>query len=159
MTESALSADFIPRLVAEREALTDFVMLLKTEQQALIEGQSDQLLALSELKTSAVQTLSKLANSRKIDMAPHTAAIQAAGITAWLQAHAPGSLSPWQEVQQLAEQLQQLNRTNGMLIQTKLRLNQQALTVLHSAATNSNALYGADGQPHLSSSGRILGTV
>ncbi len=159
MTKNTPATDFISRLNAERDALKAFVTLLEAEQQDLIEGHTEQLLALSESKTQAVHELSKLASARKNDLLAHGAEIKAGGIAAWLQTYAAGSLPVWQELQQLAEQVQYLNRTNGTLIQTKLRHNQQALTVLHNAANSAHGLYGADGQPHLPSSGRILGSV
>ena len=55
--------------------------------------------------------------------------------------------------------MQNLNRINGALIQTKLRNNQQALTILLNVANSAQGLYGADGQTHISSSRRILGSV
>ena len=159
MTKSATATDFTARLKTERDALKAFVTLLKTEQQALIDGHTEQLLALSDSKTEAVHELSKLTNARKNDMLAHGAKTETGGIAAWLQAYAAGSLPIWQEIQMLAEQLQHLNRTNGTLIQTKLRHNQQALTALHNAANSAHGLYGADGQQQLPSSGRILGSV
>lgn len=159
MTKSAPATDFTSRLNAERDALRSLVTLLETEQQALIDGKAEQLLPLSDSKTQAVHALSKLANARKNDLLTHAAAIKASGIVAWLQAHAAGSLPVWQDIQQLAEQMQNLNRTNGTLIQSKLRNNQQALAVLLNVTNSTQGLYGADGQPQLSSSGRILGSV
>ena len=133
--------------------------LLKTEQQALIDGNTEQLLVLADSKSRAVHELSKLANARQNDLRVHSAEIKASGIAAWLQAHAAGSLPVWQDIQQLVEQMQHLNQTNGTLIQTKLRHNQQALAVLLNAANNTHGLYGANGQPNLQSSSRILGSV
>jgi len=159
VTRNTLATEFTSRLDAERDALRAFVTLLKAEQQALIDGHVDQLLALSDSKIQAVHELSSLANARKNALFTHGAEIKAGGIAAWLKAHSAGSLPVWQDIQQLAEQVQYLNRTNGTLIQTKLRHNQQALTALHNAANSANGLYGADGQPHHPSSGRILGSV
>ncbi len=159
MTKNIPASDFTIRLNTERDGLRSLVTLLKTEQQALIDGNTEQLLVLSDSKTRAVQELSKLASARKNDLLNHNAKIQASGIVPWLQAHAPGSLPVWQDIQQLVEQMQHLNRTNGTLIQTKLRHNQQALAVLLNAANSTQGLYGADGQPHLPSSSRILGSV
>lgn len=159
MTNNTSVADFISRLNSERDALKSLVTLLETEQQALIDGRTEQLLDLSDKKTQAVNELSKLADARKTVLQSHQVAIKSGGILTWLQAYAPGSLNAWQEIQQLAEQMQYLNRINGTLIQTKLRHNQQALTTLASAANNAHGLYGANGQPHLPSSSRILGSV
>ncbi len=159
MTKNILAADFVSRLIAERDALKVFVTLLETEQQALIEGNTEQLLALSSSKIQAVQELNKLANARKDDLLTHGAEIKDRGITSWLQAEAKGSLPVWQDIQKLVAQMQNVNRTNGTLIQTKLRHNQQALAVLLNAAKSTYGLYGADGLPHHPSSGRILGSV
>jgi flagella synthesis protein FlgN len=159
MTRDIPATEFISRLNAERDGLRSLVALLEAEQQALIDGDVEQLLTLSDSKTQAVQGLSELANARQNDMRTHNAEIKANGIVAWLQAYAAGSLPVWQDIQQLVEQMQNLNRISGTLIQTKLRHNQQALAVLVNVANNAHGLYGADGQPHLPSSSRILGSV
>lgn len=153
------TADISSRLHAERDALKAFVTLLETEQQALIGGNTEQLLALADSKVLAAQGLSKLANVRDDELRARGGKAELGGMTAWLQANAANSLPLWHDIQQLAEQAQQLNRTNGVLIQTKLRHNQQALMVLQNAARNTNGLYGPDGQPSLSASGRTLGSV
>lgn len=159
MTGKILAADFAARLNSERDALKSLVVLLEAEQQALIDGRTEQLLDLSDRKIQAVQEVSRLADMRKNDLLAHSAEIKAGGIVSWLKSHAAGSLPVWQDIQQLVERMQHLNRNNGSLIQTKLRLNQQALRVLHNAASSAEGLYGADGQQQFSSSGRILGSV
>jgi len=159
MTKNTPATDFTSRLNTERDDLRLLVTLLENEQQALVDGKTEQLLVLSESKTRAVHELSKLANERKNYLLTHGAEIKARGIVAWLQSHAAGSLAVWQDIQKLVEQMQNLNRTNGSLIQTKLRHNQQALAVLLNATNSTQGLYGADGQPQLRSSSRILGSV
>lgn len=151
------AADFALRLHTERDALKAFVTLLETEQQALIDGHAEQLFALADSKVLATQELSNLATARSDKLLAH--GVKPGGMTAWLQANAKDSLPVWHDIQQLAEQSQQLNRTNGVLIQTKLRNNQQALMVLQNAAHGTPGLYGPDGQPNLSASGRTLGSV
>lgn len=152
-------AEFASRLDAERTALRAFVSLLETEQQALIVGNVEQLLALSESKAQAVLELNRLAQARKDELFAHGVEIGDGAVRVWLRTNVAGAVPLWEEILKLAEQLQYLNRTNGMLLQTKLRHNQQALTVLHNAANSAHGLYGADGQPRLSSAGRILGSV
>lgn len=159
MPKNIPATDFTARLNTERDALKSLVALLEAEQQALIDGHTEQLLELSAEKTQTVHELGKLADMRRNDLFTHSAKIKARGITAWLQSHAADSLPVWQDIQQLVEQMQYLNRTNGILIQTKLRHNQQALMVLHNAANSAHGLYGADGQPQFPSSGRVLGSV
>ena len=152
-------ADITPMLQAERDALSAFITLLETEQQALVSGNTEQLLPLSESKVLAVQELGKLASLRRDELLARTGKEEPGGMTAWLQANAANVLPIWQDIQHLAEQAQQLNRTNGILIQTKLRHNQQALVALQGAAQNTSSLYGPDGQHNLPTSGRILGSV
>lgn len=152
-------ADFVSRLHAEHAALKKFVSLLETEQQTLINGDAEQLLGLSENKTRLAQELGSLVQARKNDLQELGVESGEGRVLAWLRANAAGSLPLWQDIVKLAEQLQYLNHTNGILIQSRLRHNQQALTVLHNAANSAHGLYGADGQPKLSSPGRIIGSV
>ena len=159
MTKTILATDFISRLNAERDGLNSLVTLLETEQKILVDGNTEQLLTLSDSKTRAVYELTTLANERKKILREHDAEIKTRGVVTWVQTYAPNSLTVWQEIQKLVEQMQNLNRINGALIQTKLRNNQQALTILLNVANSAQGLYGADGQTHISSSRRILGSV
>lgn len=158
-TAGAATADLSASLFAEQDAWRSFISLLETEQQALLGGNTEQLLALSESKMRAAGELGKLTESHKNELRARGAINGAGGVAAWLQAHAANLLPAWRTIQQLAGQAQQLNRTNGILIQTKLRYNQQALAALQQAAHKAGGLYGPDGQPNLTSSGRILGSV
>lgn len=157
-TPSPAQTDIAPQLQAERAALHAFVTLLETEQQALIAAQTEQLLPLAASKTLAVQALNKLAITRNNALLARGAKNDPGGIEAWLQAHAADSLPVWHDIQNLAAHAQQMNRSNGELIQVKLRHNQQALTVLRNAVNSASGLYGPDGQPHLPTSGRTLGS-
>ncbi|MBI5660359.1 MAG: flagellar protein FlgN [Nitrosomonadales bacterium] len=152
-------ADLSSRLYAERDALGSFIALLETEQEALLGGDTERLLALSESKVRATGELVKLAEARRNDLHACGAAMGADGAAAWLQAHAANLLPAWRSIKQLAGEARHLNRTNGALIQSRLRHNQQALVVLQNAARNANGLYGPDGQPHMATTGRILGSV
>ena len=154
----AAVAEITSRLHTERDAWRAFVTLLETEQQALLGGQIEQLLTLAGSKTQAVHELNKLADTRSVESEP-------SGMETWLQTRAAdrgqgteGRGQVWRDIRQLSTHAQQLNRTNGELIQSKLRHNQQALTVLHLAARSASGLYGPDGQPSLPTSGRTLGS-
>lgn len=157
-TPSPKQTDLASQLQAECTALRAFVTLLETEQQTLVTGQTEQLLPLAENKTLAVQALNKLANARKNTLLARGAKNDPGGIEAWLQAHAADSLPVWRDIQNMAAHAQQMNRSNGELIQVRLRSNQQALTVLRNAVNSASSLYGPDGQPHLPASGRTLGS-
>jgi flagellar biosynthesis/type III secretory pathway chaperone len=57
---------------------------------------------------------------------------------------------------ELAKAAQQLNQSNGAMIQQRLVNNQKALAVLQATA-NHASLYGPDGQTRTSNTGRPLG--
>ena len=135
-------------------ALREFVALLASEQQSLLNNDTDTLLALSESKTQSANQLIDMAKNRR-------AALLTNGIEnmeTWLAKHAPERQGMWAEIRKLADEAQQLNTTNGELINSRIRNNQQTLNVLFSSAKNAANLYGPDGQTNINSSGRHLGS-
>jgi flagella synthesis protein FlgN len=144
------------RLNDERVALLAFIGLLESEQAILTGEDTTPLLELANIKSKAASQLTGLIAARRNLMQ----ADGGADMESWLGRRAPELQAVWQEIRQLAERAQQLNSINGELIQVRMRHNQQALTVLHNATSDSAGLYGRDGQPNLASgSRRILGTV
>ena len=164
-------------LTAEHAALLSFVALLEREQGMLVENLTDKLLELSEQKTTDALSLNELAQARRnlleknisqLGVVPsgrgappsahHSVGLGADIIRVWLKTHCPEGLVIWQKTLLMAKRSQQLNRTNGELIQMKLRNNQQSLAVLSNAVNRAN-LYGPDGQPNFKpGSGRSLGS-
>ncbi len=139
---------WINALFAEHLVLERFVLVLETEQQHLVQGETNALLDLSQQKTQLALHLSELAQRRRtLQPAP--------GVPA--ASRHPRAQSLWTHLIQLAEKAERLNRTNGDLIQVKLRLNQQALSIL-TGAVAQGAVYGPDGHPAGASSGRKLGS-
>jgi flagellar biosynthesis protein FlgN len=151
-------SQLVTALTAEYEALLNFVALLEREQGMLVENLSDQLLELSEKKSTDALGLNILSQTRNALLQENIPQLGADSIQAWLGKHSPQGLAIWQNILALAKRSQQLNRANGELIQMKLRHNQQSLAVLSNAANKAN-LYGPDGQPNISpGSGRTLGS-
>jgi len=151
-------AQLLAALTAERNALRSFIELLEREQGMLIANQTDHLFELAEQKSANAITLGELAESRRSLLRRHIPELSIEAIRAWLERHNADGLAAWQEIRSFAERAQQLNRTNGELIQMKLRHNHQALSVL-SKAVNKASLYGPDGQASFSpGSGRSLGS-
>jgi flagella synthesis protein FlgN len=145
-------------LTAERAALQKFIQLLEQEQGLLVENDTNRLLATAEQKSAQAVSLNELAESRRSLLQKNIPAFTAEAIHAWLKANSAEGLAAWQEIRALAEHAQQINHTNGELIQMKLRHNQKSLAVLSNAVNKAN-LYGPDGQPNLSpGSGRSLGS-
>lgn len=144
------------RLSEERNELAAFIALLEREQSLLTSNDASPLMELAEAKSRSTGRLMSLIAARRNFM-------QADGGTdmdSWLGRKMPGALAAWHEILRMAEQAQHLNSVNGELIQVRLRHNQQALSVLHNASSDSAGLYGRDGQPNISNSPRrILGTV
>lgn len=156
--EQSFDSQLLAALTAEHTALLNFVALLEREQGMLVENRTDRLLELSEQKSTDALSLNELAETRRSLLQKRIPEFSSDTIHAWLAAHNPQGLAVWHEVLTLAERAQQLNRTNGELIQMKLRHNQQSLAVLSNAVNKAN-LYGPDGQPSFSpGSGRSLGS-
>ena len=133
-------------LAAEHAALQSFVSLLEEEQRTLLSDHPEALLDLADSKNRQVEHLTRLAEQRR-KLRPVT-----------LPSTGDRTLQLWADIRQMAGRAEQLNRTNGELIQIKLRHNQQALNVLHQAS-HSASLYGPDGQQSLSLAARNLGRV
>lgn len=145
-------------LTAEHVALQGFISLLEREQGLLVENHADQLLELAEQKSVSAINLNELAESRRNLLRKNIPTLSVESIHAWLEAHSTEGLAVWKKIRTLAERAQQINHTNGELIQMKLRHNQQSLTVLSNAVNKAN-LYGPDGQTSFSpGSGRSLGS-
>ncbi len=145
-------------LNAEYKALLNFVALLEREQGMLVENLTDKLLELSEQKTTQAINLNGLAQARRALFQQNIPKLDLDSMNAWLKQHNPEGLAVWQKALALTKRAQQLNRTNGELIQMKMRHNQQSLAVLSNAVNKAN-LYGPDGQPNFSiGGGRSLGS-
>lgn len=144
----------ILELNQELAALRKFVDMLASEQKALLGNDFEQLLPLSEAKTQAASQLTEIANARRSSLLTNSDD----NMEMWIARHAPGSHAVWSEIRKLAEQAQNLNSINGELIHSRMRHNQQALSVLHNASKSAAGLYGPDGQANLNNSGRHLGS-
>lgn len=151
-------AQLLAALTAERDALRNFVDLLEREQSMLVANETDQLLQLADQKSANAISLGDLAESRRSLFRRDIPERSIETIHAWLEMNSAQGLAIWREIRVLAERAQQLNITNGELVQMKLRHNHQALSVL-SKAVNKATLYGPDGQTSFSpGSGRSLGS-
>ncbi|MFN3396997.1 MAG: flagella synthesis protein FlgN [Sulfurimicrobium sp.] len=148
------------RLQAELEAFREFQQFLQQEQAALTAGDIDRLLQLAPAKTTLMEKLFAFSAERDHALAAAGHENTATGIAAWFNAiGADGETRElWNRLLALAREAEQANRRNGILIETHLRHNQQALAVLRTAA-NPNSLYGPNGQISSMTSGRPLGKV
>lgn len=146
---------------AETAALQAFVTVLEEEQKLLISGDADAVLPLLERKTALITELGVAGQQRET-------ALQAQGISSnkeSLEGYFAGSpqalKEAWQQLLVLAQSANQLNTTNGKLINTRLQHNQAALSILMNAAGSlgENATYGPDGHQKHGSGSRPLGSA
>jgi flagellar biosynthesis/type III secretory pathway chaperone len=154
-TQSPAIKHALQQLGNELIALREFVALLNSEQQALLNNATDSLLNLSESKTLAANQLMEMGSRRRAALLGNSKD----SMETWLAKHAPALQTQWNEIRKLAAQSQQLNSTNGELINSRMRNNQQALNVLYNSSKSAANLYGPDGQANINSAGRHLGSV
>jgi flagella synthesis protein FlgN len=142
-------------LSAEATTVKRFIALLKTEQRALKEGFVDALEQLAQEKSTLVSDLRSRQNRRERD----AAAGGGGKIDAWI-ARKGGAVAArgWKELLDLAGEAHRLNHVNGILIDTLMRNNRQALNILQGAAQRAS-LYGPDGRTQHYTGGRVLGAV
>ncbi|MHB1293012.1 MAG: flagella synthesis protein FlgN [Sulfuricella sp.] len=158
----ASPSGLVKNLEAELRVFQDFIQVLQTEQDALVQGHIDPLLELARIKSEKVVLLSQLAENRTRFLSAQGYSQEHGGMTKWLQQQRDGGNPQiselWQQLLTLAENARQLNQINGSMIDTRLRNNQQALAILQVAA-NQSALYGPDGQTQALGLGRPIGKV
>ena len=153
----------IARCLAEEAALLQrFVDVLREEQKTLAEGECDiaHLMTLVTEKTRHASQLAQWAEQRSALLVAAGCTPDRAGMQQWLDhvSAAAASRKLWLAMLALADEARALNETNGHLIGIRLQHNQQALSVLLTAA-NQAALYGPDGQTHAAPGGRLFGSA
>lgn len=152
------AAAFAAALQAEQDALGRFIGLLRAEQDTLVRGDADGLAALAPDKAAQLDLLAALGEQRKRCLAAQALADSADGMQTWLERIEPTATAAhktWQEVLARARTAQQLNRSNGALIENRLQQTRLKLAVLQSAAA-SDGVYRRDGQLRALRSARPL---
>ncbi len=156
------AADLAQSLDAELGAFRNFVLMLQTEQDALVQGEVDRLIDLARLKSEKVVLLSQFAERRSRFLVAQGVDPAHDGMEKWLHRNADQARqigAAWSQLLEQAKLAQHLNQTNGVMIETRLVHNQQALAVLKAAANQGSGLYGPDGHTRSLGLGRPLGKV
>lgn len=148
--------DPIAGIASERDATRGFIDLLQHEQRTLQQADISALTSLTKEKTDRIQQLAQMADVRNRWLVARGQTGGRSGIEHVLPDY-PAVTDVWKDLLQLAEMAMQLNKINGVLIDQRLRYNQQALAVLQAATPQNSGLYGSDGQPQPLSGGRQLG--
>ncbi len=151
----------VKAIAAETEALKAFIAVLEEEQKLLISANADAIVPLLDRKTALITELGTAGQQRE-------AALQALGVSntresldLFFAAASTELQTDWQKLMSLAQAANQLNTTNGTLINTRLQHNQQALAILMSAAGAGSEVptYGPDGHQKHGSGTRTLGSA
>ncbi len=151
------AASFAAGIRAEYEIFQEFHRTLQHEHAALLQGETERLLQLAQHKSELIEKLSRFSaeRSRMLQGAGHENT--PTGIAALLEALGVDAATRklWNDLLAVVREAEQINRSNGILIETHLSHNQKALAVLRAAANPGN-LYGANGQISGVSGGRPL---
>jgi flagellar biosynthesis protein FlgN len=145
-------------LAQEIEAADRLVALLKQEQEHLIKADIESLIALTEEKSKTVSHISELSMMRHRELASAGLPATDEGMQQWLKSvdqAAPAGRS-WSRLLDLMRTAKELNRTNGILINTHMSRNQAALDVLQQNSSQGGAFYGPNGQATAKPAGRGL---
>ena len=150
--------DPVAGIANERDAVRVFIEVLRREQHALQQANVSVLLPLAAEKANQAQQLAELTRAREQWFAVPDSSVNQGGKEGRL-ADYPAAATAWRELVQLAETARQINEINGILVNQRLRYNQQRLSALQAAAhgIHNDGLYGSDGQPQTFSGGRRLG--
>lgn len=152
----ACDASLTKLLNEEDEAMRRLLRLIEHEQALLLAAEIDGLTALTEEKAEIVAHMATLANRRHQILAAAGFAPGEAGMQAWLASNVTSSAqNPWMEMRALVTAAQELNRTNGLLINRHMTRNQSALNVLQ-GASQAGGFYGPNGQATQKAAARSL---
>ena len=164
-TQLATSATPADTLTEEQQVAKVLVDYLQQEQALLISADIEGLSLLTEKKASAVSLMSELATNRHRALAAVGHLASETGMQSWLteqSAKFPTAakqnkdvLNAWSNLLAIARQAKEINRVNGILINTHVVRNQTALNVFQVRTTDAN-LYGPNGQATSASKGRGL---
>ncbi len=158
---AASAAVFAAGLQDEQTALADFTVLLKAEQDALVQGDTERLAQLAADKAAKIELLSHLGELRSRHLAAQNLSGNAEGMLSWLHRN-PGFATAvgkiWRELLAQAETARQINQSNGLLIESRLQQNRLKLAVLQTAA-GTDGVYRSDGQLRPLRGGRSLSQV
>ena len=157
MNDVVTGPEFAASLQLERAAAETFLRILQTEQDSLVQGDSERLEVLARDKTEMVRQLVKLDERRNRYLVSQTLTPDRKGMEAWLVASPDKKAATvvWRDLLRLAQAARQLNYINGQVIAARLQHNQQTFAALQGAAGHPS-LYNPHGQTFSVSGGRQL---
>jgi len=143
------SADYQQSLAQERDRIKEFLQLLEREQSALVAGEHDHLMAFTEQKAARILELRRYSDSRAKLLASQGLRADKDGMSAFIDQRADDNVRRiWDDIKALSAQVRAINEINGVLVATRLKQNQAAITALQSSAKGTS-VYGPDGSRRL----------
>lgn len=150
MTQTVHTIDLLKdNILAEVAAMRSFVDVLKQEQQSLVDNNADELIAITPRKNELLTSIMGMENQRSLNLVGLGLSTDANGMQQLLtQANDETLTESWSKLLLISADAQELNRTNGLLINRQMSRNQGALNLLQQGP--AGAMYGADGQSKVS---------
>lgn len=147
MAHIQMREEFVANLQAELDAIKAFNGILQKEQRTLVNGDIEDLDYLTSEKERLIEQLTNLNEQRNHFLSSHGLLADAEGMKKLFSTNnsysEPNKI--WHDLLELVAVTNQLNKTNGTIINTRLQHTQRSLTALQCAAGNV-ALYGPKGQ-------------
>jgi flagellar biosynthesis protein FlgN len=140
----ATAPDLHTILQQEIVVMTQLDDVLKSEQAALISGNTNALAESTQTKSRVIAIVAELENVRNKRIAQLGFSDDVQGFKDYLQTNNDERLpQAWNALLQISESAKETNRTNGLLINRHLTKTQTALNALQQ---NNQTLYGPSGQ-------------
>ncbi|HTH93656.1 MAG TPA: flagellar protein FlgN [Rhodocyclaceae bacterium] len=153
-----MSTQLLDAVIAEAEILERFIGILEQEQKLLIGSDVNAVNPLLEQKSTLITELTEAGRQRETALAELGVDADKKAIETWLIGATPETQAAWNKLMELARTANQFNNNNGQIINTRMQYNQQALSVLMSAANaDSGSTYGPDGHQRHGTGSRPLG--
>lgn len=143
---SSYGTRLLENLSEENQAIIALVKLIRNEQTLLINANIEDVEKIIDQKAQHVAKLAELSNKRHLILAMTGHQPDESGMQSWIDQNAAHTVNEsWQRLLTQVTIAKELNRTNGLLINTHLKRNQSTLNVLRSSNKAGN-FYGPDGQ-------------
>lgn len=141
----------------EIELISQFIALLKEEQDALKRADPSVLQDIGAQKATLAGQLNGLESGRRSALGLTDDRNTRTAMAEWLAQHPEerNAAVNWEKLLELASEAKQLHELNANLVAMHLRLTSDALTILM-RQSGQNTLYGSNGQAATASGSRIV---
>lgn len=143
---SVLHTRLLEHLAEENAVMCNLLKLVKQEQSLLIQNNIKNVQQLLGEKSKYISELSALAHQRHLTLGATGQVKDESAMQEWLELNpSPAMKEAWQNLLSQTRAAKEINRTNGLLINTQLTRNQNTLNIL-SGSNNHGNFYGPNGQ-------------